>query len=208
MSPRALLYARVSTADKGQDWHAQIEELEAVSAQRGWTVMGHYHDTTSGAKSSRPGLNAAMARARAGGVDIFAAVSTCRFARSVLHLLHLVDDLEACGVKVSATREGALDATTPQGRAFLTVRGAFAELERSIRADSVREALAVRRARGVKLGRPRRLPYAKIDRAVELRALNVSWSQIARELGGSPGAWSMALLRKGATAMRAERRAL
>ncbi len=193
MKARALLYARVSTADKGQDYTAQLEELRRVAEQRGWEVVGEFHDVTSGAKASRPGLDAAIARCRAGEVDIFASVSTDRFARSVQNLLELVGELEACGVKLAATREGALDATTPQGKAFLQVRAVFAELERNLTRQRIREGLVIRRARGVKLGRRRRLDYAQITRAREMRA--ASWGQIASELGGSRGAWSRALSR-------------
>lgn len=195
MSPGALLYARVSTADKGQDWRAQHEELERVAAQRGWTIIEKFHDVTSGAKADRPGLAAAVARARRGGIDIFAAVTTDRFARSVRNLLDLVDELEALGVKVSSTREGALDATTPQGRAFLQVRAVFAELERNLRGESVREGLAVRRARGVKLGRRRTIDHELLPLAQQLRKRGHSWSVVARELGGSAGAWSALLSR-------------
>jgi DNA invertase Pin-like site-specific DNA recombinase len=195
VSPRALLYARVSTADKGQDYRAQLEELEAVAQQRGWTVVAKFHDETSGAKASRPGLDAARAHARRGGVDVFASVATDRTARSVRNLLDLVDELEACGVKLACTREGALDATTPQGRAFLQVRAVFAELERNLASERVREGLAIRKARGVKLGRPRTIDHALIPLAQQLRAKQRSWTTIARELGGSPGAWSAALKR-------------
>jgi DNA invertase Pin-like site-specific DNA recombinase len=196
--PRALLYARVSTADKGQDWHAQLEELEAVATQRGWTVVGHYHDVTSGGQTVRPGLEAALERARRGGVDVFAATATDRFARSVRHLLEIVDNLEACGVKVAATREGALDPTTPQGRAFMQVRAVFAELEKRLIGERIREGLAVRKARGQVLGRRRTIDYARIDRARELRAEGKTWEEVAGELGGSGGAWSAALLRAAA----------
>lgn len=195
MSPRALLYARVSTADKGQDWRAQLEELERVAEQRGWDVVHRFHDVTSGAKADRPGLAAAVAAARRGAVDIFAAVTTDRFARSVRNLLDLVDELEAIGVRVACTREGALDATTPQGRAFLQVRAIFAELERNLTSERVREGLAVRKARGVQLGRPRTIDHELIPFAQQLRAKKRSWTTIARELGGSPGAWSAALRR-------------
>jgi len=192
VKPRALLYARVSTADKGQDWRAQLEELEAVATSRGWQVLGEYHDVTSGAKTIRSGLEAALERARRGGIEIFAATATDRFARSVPHLLELVEDLDACGVKVSATREGALDPTTPQGRAFMIVRAAFAELESRLTGERVREGLAVRRARGQVLGRKRTIDLQLLPRALELHAGGASWPTVARELGGSGSAWSTA----------------
>jgi DNA invertase Pin-like site-specific DNA recombinase len=194
---RALLYARVSTADKGQDVDAQLEELERVAQQRGWRVVSRHRDMTSGTKDRRPGLDMALNRCRSGGVDVFAVVATDRIARSVRHLLYLVDELAALGVELAATREGALDATTPQGRAFLQVRAVFAELERNLTSERVREGLAVRRARGVKLGRPRGLDYGQMARARELRATTppASWSAIAAELGCTPGAWSRAVSR-------------
>lgn len=194
---RALLYARVSTADKGQDWKAQLEELRKVARQRGWKVVREYHDVTSGAQASRPGLDGAMMLCRAGGADIFAAVSVDRVGRSVKNFLGLVDELEALGVQLACTREGDMDMTTPQGRAFMQMRAVFAELERKFIGQRIREALAVRRARGVMLGRPRSLDYRKLRRAQQLRRRRspASWSTIARELGGTPGAWSRAVSR-------------
>lgn len=194
---RALLYARVSTADKGQDWKAQLEELRQVAKQRGWKVVAERHDVTSGAKALRPGLFDAMNVCRAGQVDLFATVATDRIARSVPNLLALVDELEAMGVQLACTREGTMDVTTPQGRAFLTVRGAFAELERKLTSERVREGLAVRRARGVKLGRRRTLDYSKLQAAQHMRRRNppCSWTAIAAALGGTAGAWSRAVAR-------------
>lgn len=197
MKPRVLLYARVSTADKGQDYAAQLEELRKVAAQRGWQIVGEEHDTTSGTKALRPGLFNALNVCRAGGVDILAATATDRVARSTKNLVDLVDELEALGVKLACTREGAVDATTPQGRAFMQVRAVFAELERNLTAERIREGLAVRRARGVKLGRRRTLDYARLPRALQLRDGGMSWSEIAGQLGGSGGAWSRAISRMG-----------
>lgn len=194
---RALLYARVSTADKGQDWMTQMWELRKVAKQRGWKIAGEYHDVMSGAKASRPGLDGAVAHCRRGGVDVIAAVSVDRVARSVLNLLTFVGELEALGVRLACTREGDMDMTTPQGVAFLQMRGIFAELERKFIAQRIREALAVRRANGAQLGRPRGLDYRKLPRAQQLRRRRspASWSTIARELGGTPGAWSRAVSR-------------
>lgn len=205
MKRRALLYARVSTADKGQDFEAQLEELQVVAAQRGWEVVGMYHDKTSGTKAVRPGLEAVRARLRRGGVDVLAATATDRIARSTKNLVDLVDELEALGVKLACTREGAVDATTPQGRAFMQVRAVFAELERNLIAERIREGLAVRRARGVKLGRRRTLDYRLLPRAIEMRkihtsagTLRYSWADIADELGGTRQAWQRAVSRQSA----------
>lgn len=193
---RALLYARVSTTNKGQDWASQIEELERVALQRGWEIVGRFHDEISGSKDSRPGLNRALELCRAGRVDVFAAVSADRIARSLLHLLRLVGELDALKVKIACPRDGGLlDTTTPAGMAFIQVRGVFAELERRFAGERVKEALATKRARGVKLGRRRTLDYSKVDQARELRAGGASWRTLAKTLGGSRGAWSRLLAR-------------
>lgn len=199
MRPRALLYARVSTADKGQDYLAQLQELGRVAYQRGWQVVGQEYDITSGTKASRPGLDRAIARCRAGGVDIFAATATDRIARSVKNLIDLVDEFAAFGVALACTREGAIDGTTPQGRAFMQVRAVFAELERNLIAERVREGLRVRRERGQKLGRQFTSSDPKLlERARELRGRGVPWSGVVRELGGTIGAWSKAVSRAAA----------
>jgi putative DNA-invertase from lambdoid prophage Rac len=195
MKPRALLYARVSTADKGQDYAAQLEELRKVARQRGWDVVGEHYDVTSGTKANRPGLDYLLGRCRLGDADILAATATDRLARSTKNLIDLVDQLDSFGVKLACTREGAVDATTPQGRAFMQVRAVFAELERNLTAERIREGLAVRRARGVKLGRRRRLDYKLLPRAQKLRAGGASWADVARELGGRRTTWQRALSR-------------
>lgn len=194
---RALLYARVSTADKGQDWRAQLEELRRVARQRGWKVVGQEHDVMSGAKAARPGLERALYACRAGQVDVLAAVSVDRVGRSVINFLRFVDELQALGVQLACTREGEMDMTTPQGAAFAQMRAVFAELERKFIGQRIREALAVRRARGVQLGRRRTLDYGKLALAQRMRKgrTPASWSTIARELGGTPGAWSLAVAR-------------
>ena len=66
---RVALYARVSTADKGQDPRVQTLELQEYFQRRGWSVAGEYLDVgISGAKEKRPELDRLMIveRVRAG----------------------------------------------------------------------------------------------------------------------------------------------
>ncbi len=195
---RAVLYARVSTADKGQDHTLQLHELAGVVGQRAWKSVGIFWDIASGAKDDRPGLRDALDRCRRGGVEIFAAVSVDRVARSLPGLLKFVGELEALGVRLACTREGDMDTTTPQGEAFLRMRGIFADLERKFIAQRIREALAVKRANGVQLGRRPTLDYKKLPKAKAMRGRGASWGKIAGELGGTPGAWSLAVTRASA----------
>ena len=61
-TPRAALYARVSTVKHGQDVGLQLDELRQVAAQRGYTISAEYIDEgVSGSKASRPALNRGLA---------------------------------------------------------------------------------------------------------------------------------------------------
>ena len=61
---KAALYARVSTANNGQDPEVQLRELREYCQRRGWTVSGEYVDVgISGTKEKRPELDKLMADA-------------------------------------------------------------------------------------------------------------------------------------------------
>jgi DNA invertase Pin-like site-specific DNA recombinase len=104
-----------------------------------------------------------------------------RFSRSV----H-----DATGLLLRADRAGwglvaldvAVDTTTPQGAVMTQVLAVFAELERRLIGECTKAALAVKRAQGVKLGRPRALPADVVERIRDARAQGGSWSAIARDL--------------------------
>jgi DNA invertase Pin-like site-specific DNA recombinase len=60
----------------------------------------------------------------------------------------------------------AVDTTTPAGAAMTQILSVFAELERRLIGERTKAALAVKRAQGVKLGRPRSLPDDVVGRIV------------------------------------------
>jgi DNA invertase Pin-like site-specific DNA recombinase len=76
-----------------------------------------------------------------------------------------------------------MDTSTPTGKMVFTVLGAVAELERSLIAERVRAGLRNARAKGKRLGRPRKVLDA--SRIASLRAVGRSWRTIARQLGCS-----------------------
>jgi DNA invertase Pin-like site-specific DNA recombinase len=81
---KVVLYARVSTADKGQDPHVQTLELEEYCQRRGWEVLNEYVDVgISGAKEKRPELDRLMADAHRRRFDGVIVWKFDRFARSV-----------------------------------------------------------------------------------------------------------------------------
>lgn len=190
---RALLYARVSTWDK-QRPEAQLEQLRAVAAQRGWTVVGEITERVSGAKDKRPGLDDATKMIAGAGANLLAATALDRVGRSLRHVLNLQASLEGWGCTLVLLRE-SVDTSTPMGRFAFQIMGAAAELERELISERVRAGLQHARSLGRIGGRPRTLDPALLPRAQELRKTDTSWTAIAAMLGGSPGAWSRAVSR-------------
>jgi len=152
---KAALYARVSTTN-GQDPTMQTRELKEYCERRGWKIVGEYVDTGfSGAKEKRPELDRLMADAHRRRFDAVVVWKFDRFARSVSHLLRALETFKALGIEFVSLSE-QVDTSTPMGKMVFTVLGAVAELERSLIAERVRAGLRNARAKGKKLGRPRR----------------------------------------------------
>ena len=164
---RAALYLRVST--DGQTVDNQRLALEAVCEQRGWKMVQVYADNgVSGAKgrNQRPGLDVLLKDASRGRFDVVMAWAIDRLGRSLLGLLDTLGELEAAGVAL-VLHEQAIDTTTPAGRMFFQITGAFAEFERAMICSRVRAGLERAKARGVRLGRPK--TGAKVEAVIRAR---------------------------------------
>jgi DNA invertase Pin-like site-specific DNA recombinase len=180
---RVAIYARVSTANNGQDPTMQTRELREYAERRGWTVAGEYVDIgISGTKERRPELDRLMADAHKRRFDVIAVWKFDRMARSVSHLLRALETFNTLGIEFVSLPE-SLDTATPAGRMVFTALGAVAELERSLIVERVRAGLRNAKAKGRRLGRPR----VAVDtrRIAALRAQGLSWRAIASELGAS-----------------------
>jgi DNA invertase Pin-like site-specific DNA recombinase len=188
---RAALYARVSTANNGQDPTMQTRELREYCERRGWKLGGEYVDEgISGTKDSRPELNKLMADAHRRRFDAVIVWRFDRFARSVSHLLRALENFKALGIEFVSLSE-QVDTSTPTGKMVFTVLGAVAELERSLIAERVKAGLRNARAKGKRLGRPRVVVDAA--RVAHLRAHGRSWREITAELAISKGSAQRAL---------------
>ena len=153
---RVALYARVSTADKGQDPRVQTLELQEYCQRRGWSVAGEYVDVgISGTKEKRPELDRLMADAHRRRFDAVLCWKFDRFARSVSHLLRALEIFRSLGIDFISFSE-QLDTSTPTGKMVFTVLGAVAELERSLIVERVRAGMRNARAKGKRIGRPPR----------------------------------------------------
>jgi DNA invertase Pin-like site-specific DNA recombinase len=148
---RAAIYLRVSTADQHPE--TQLYDLRELAAQRGFEIAGEYRDQISGAKARRPGLDRMMTDARRGRFDIVLVWSFDRLARSVVHFLQVLDELNHLGIEFISRRE-QLDSGGPMGRAFVVIVGAIAELERALIVERVRAGMRSAKLEGRAIGRP------------------------------------------------------
>jgi len=178
-------YIRVSTADQaenGAGLEGQRQIIEAACQRAGRSLLEIIEEQASGKSvKDRPELRRALrliARRRAGGII---AAKLDRLSRSVLDFAQLLD---------RSLREGwpmvvcdlAMDTATPEGEAMAYVLMAWAQFERQRIAQRTREALAVKRAQGVRLGRPSGLTPAVWERITTERASGSGWSVIAAGL--------------------------
>jgi site-specific DNA recombinase len=127
-------YIRVSrvAGRKGESFQSpekQRDEIAAWAKLRGVEVGEVFEDLdVSGAKASRPGLDAAMARVEAGESDGIVVAKLSRFGRSVTDGLKLVKRIHDAGGKFAAIDLG-IDPTTSTGKLVLTFFLALAEWE-------------------------------------------------------------------------------
>jgi DNA invertase Pin-like site-specific DNA recombinase len=182
---RAAIYARVSTANNGQNPTMQTREIRDYCERRGWQIRGEYVDVgISGTKEKRPELDRLMADAHRRRFDVLVVWKFDRFARSVSHLLRALETFKALGIEFVSFSE-QMDTSTPAGKMVFTVLGAVAELERSLIVERVKAGLRNARAKGKRIGRPH--VFVDVRRIANLRDAGRSWPQIAEQLGVGVG---------------------
>lgn len=164
---RCAIYTRKST-EEGLDMDfnsldAQREACEAyVTSQRaeGWTLIPAAYDDggISGGTMDRPALQRLLADVRAGKVDVIVVYKVDRLTRALADFAKIVDILDAAGASfVSVTQ--AFNTTTSMGRLTLNVLLSFAQFEREVIAERVRDKIAQSKARGIWMGGPVPLGY-------------------------------------------------
>jgi DNA invertase Pin-like site-specific DNA recombinase len=87
--------------------------------------------------------------------DVIVVARFDRFARSVSHLLRALETFNALGIQFVSLAE-QVDTGTPTGKMIFTVLGAVSELERNLIVERVHSGLRHARAKGKRLGRPRK----------------------------------------------------
>ncbi|MDQ4214073.1 recombinase family protein [Microbacterium capsulatum] len=170
-------YVRVSTGRQDEQLQHDALDREKVLKRNRYVDRG-----VSGAKLSRPGLDAMLADVQAG--DTIIVWKLDRIGRSTAHVISLIHDLTARGVHIRSISDG-LDTTTTMGKAMLSVLAIFAEMERCFIRERTMAGLASARAQGRVGGRPRQVNDKKHRQAQALRDSGESVPDIAKTLGVS-----------------------
>ena len=136
-------YARVSTED--QNLSGQLDALRAAGCD---DILEEH---ASGASRERPQLAHALARVRKGDTLVVARID--RLARSLAHLLEIVETLRGRGAHFRSLRD-PIDTTGPSGVLVLQMLGAVAEFERSLIRERTKAGIAAAKARGRVGGHP------------------------------------------------------
>lgn len=153
---RCAIYTRKST-DHGLDQEfnsldAQREACEAYiksQAFQGWrTLPQHYNDPAySGGNLDRPGLKKLLADIEAGKVDVVVVYKIDRLTRSLADFAKLVEAFDARSISFVAVTQ-QFNTTTSMGRLTLNVLLSFAQFERELSAERVRDKIAASRRKG------------------------------------------------------------
>jgi DNA invertase Pin-like site-specific DNA recombinase len=167
-------YARTSTIDQVAGLEAQQRELEAAGCTRLFIEQ-----VSSVDMKARGQLSEALEFIRDG--DTLVVTKLDRLARSVAHLLEIVDGVKAKGafLRILGTD---IDTSSSNGRLMLNILGSVAQFEREIMLERQREGIAKAKADGKYKGRaPTAL--AKADEVKRMRAEGLGGTEIARRVG-------------------------
>jgi DNA invertase Pin-like site-specific DNA recombinase len=178
---KIAIYARVST-DK-QDTENQLAQLRQFAPTQGWQVVQEYIDIESGSKSDRPEFQRMFRDASKRKFDLVLFWALDRLSREgVLATLQHLNRLESYGVGFRSFTEPYFDSCGVFKDAVIAIMATLAKQERVKRSERTKAGLAIARARGKTLGRPKTLRVTTND-VSRLRASGKSYRQVARELG-------------------------
>ena len=169
---RCAVYTRKSTEHnldlEFNSLDAQREACEAYiksQAHEGWRLIPERYDdgAFSGASLDRPALQQLLAEVRSGGIDIVVVYKVDRLTRSLADFAKLVELFDQHSVSfVSVTQ--SFNTTSSMGRLTLNVLLSFAQFEREVIGERVRDKIAASKRKGIWVGGPVPLGYASIKK--------------------------------------------
>ncbi len=185
---RVVSYRRVSTdeqAQSGLGLAAQTDAIAAAGMRRRWpTPVSDFVDECVSGKTppeKRPGLAAALEMLDSGDADVLVVAKLDRLARSMARFTSLLERADKADWSI-VILDVDVDTTTSSGRLMANVMGSVAEWERMVISERTKAALAVKKASGVRLGRPVTMNPETRQLVWGLRAAGLSITATANEL--------------------------
>ena len=171
---RCAIYTRKSSEEGlDQDFNSLEAQREACAAyilsqrHEGWRELPERYDDGgySGGSMNRPGLQRLLDEVRAGRVDVVVVYKVDRLTRALSDFAKMVEVFDAAGVYfVSVTQ--AFNTTSSMGRLTLNVLLSFAQFEREVTAERIRDKIAASKRKGMWMGGLPPLGYDVEDRAL------------------------------------------
>jgi DNA invertase Pin-like site-specific DNA recombinase len=168
---RCAIYTRVSTEHGlDQEFNSLDAQYDAASAyiksqvHAGWTLIRSRYDDGgySGGSTDRPDLQRLLDDIRARKIDVIVVYKVDRLTRSLADFAKLVELFDAQGVSfVSVTQQ--FNTTTSMGRLTLNVLLSFAQFEREVTSERIRDKIAASKRKGLWVGGPLPLGYEMKD---------------------------------------------
>ena len=157
---RCAIYTRKSTEEGlERDFNSLDAQREACAAyiasqkHEGWTELGELYDDGgfSGGSMERPALTRLLDDIEAGRIDVVVVYKVDRLTRSLTGFARIVAIFDAAEVSfVSVTQ--AFNTTTSMGRLTLNVLLSFAQFEREVTAERIRDKIAASKRKGMWMG--------------------------------------------------------
>ena len=179
----ALGYLRVSTAEQtksGLGLDAQRDAITTYAAARGWSVEILADEGKSGSQIN-PGLEEALGRLRSGQANALIVAKMDRLARSVKNAADIIDRAQRQHWRLVVC-DADIDLGTPAGEAWAHMLSIFAAFERKLIGARIREALAVKSAKGERVGRSSAIPAGTLRRIVMEHNAGASFGRVAADL--------------------------
>ena len=167
MKRRCAIYTRKSTEEGlEQAFNSLDAQREACAAyilsqaHEGWELVNEQYDDGgwSGGNMARPALQQLLADVAAGKVEVIVVYKVDRLTRSLADFARIVEALDKAGASfVSVTQ--AFNTTTSMGRLTLNVLLSFAQFEREVTSERIRDKVAASKRKGMWMGGPVPLGY-------------------------------------------------
>jgi DNA invertase Pin-like site-specific DNA recombinase len=171
---RCAIYTRVSTeAGLDQDFNSLDAQYDAAQAyirsqaHAGWQLVRTRYDDGgfSGGSTNRPALQQLLTDIRANRIDVIVVYKVDRLTRSLADFAKLVELFDANGVSfVSVTQQ--FNTTTSMGRLTLNVLLSFAQFEREVTSERIRDKIGASKRKGLWVGGMVPLGYQAKDRKI------------------------------------------